>query len=86
MLLSFLVVLGLPEKSGELLNTIAKREPPSLTGFILDIKCIRNKNDPSETEGNPAPKRPPWPLLSCSAFTEFSIFCHFTPKGGLVIR
>ena len=51
-----------PVNSGEPLKTIARREPPSSGGFILEIMCCRKRNEPSLMRGRPAPKRPSKPL------------------------
>ena len=72
-----------PENSGEPLNTIASRVPPSATGFILEIMCCRNRNEPSLMRGRPAPNRPACPRASNSSVTSSWTFFHSTPNGGL---
>ena len=74
-----------PVNSGEPLKTIASREPPCSAGFIFEIMCCRNRNEPSLMRGRPAPKRPAKPC-SCSSRTAFSTFFHSTPNGGLASR
>ncbi len=75
-----------PVNSGEPLKTIASREPPSATGFILEIMCWRNRNEPSLIRGSPAPNRPAKPLVCASVLTASSTFFHSTPNGGLASR
>jgi hypothetical protein len=72
-----------PVNSGEPFSTMPMRLPPSLAGRIFDSRCSRNSSEPSEMRGSPAPKRPAWPICSCSRLTSFSTFFHSTPKGGL---
>src|SRR3954454_8103924 len=55
-----------PVNSGEPLKTIAIRDPPSSTGFILLIMCWRKRKLPSLIRGSPAPKRPASPSVSRS--------------------
>ncbi len=75
-----------PVNSGEPLKTMASREPPSDSGFILAIMCCRNRNEPSLIRGSPAPKRPPNPRPACSSRIARSTFFHSTPNGGLASR
>lgn len=54
-----------PENMGDPLKTIPMRLPPFSGAFILEIRCCRNKKEPSEIRGKPAPKRPLWPYSQC---------------------
>ncbi len=72
-----------PVNNGEPLKIIAIRLPFS-SCFILDIKCCRNKREPSDILGSPAPNLPLYPSFSYSSRINFSAFFHSTPKGGLV--
>ena len=75
-----------PVKSGDPLNTMATREPPSSTGFILEIMCCRKRKLPSLMRGSPAPNLPANPSFLCSSSTSSRTFFHSTPKGGLASR
>ena len=75
-----------PVNSGEPLNTIATRLPPSDGAFIFEIMCWRNSSDPSLMRGSPAPNRPPKPRFLASPFTASATFFHSTPNGGLASR
>ena len=55
-----------PVNSGEPLNTIASREPPSVMGFIFEIMCWMNRKLPSLILGVPAPNRPLKPFVAAS--------------------
>ena len=77
-----------PVNSGEPLSTMAARpaawfssaEPGSR---ILEIMCMRNSSEPSETRGRPGPKRPPKPATVCSRSTSLRFCFQSTPNGGL---
>jgi len=75
-----------PVNRGEPLKTMAMRDPPSAMGFILAIMCCKNRKDPSLILGNPAPKRPWNPSLSCSVLIVSSTFFHSTPNGGFEMQ
>ena len=72
-----------PVKSGDPLNTMARRVPPSSGSFILLIMCCRKSSEPSLILGRPAPNRPPNPCSSCSRLMTSASASHLTPNGGL---
>ena len=75
-----------PVNSGDPLNTIATRAPPSSGRFIFEIMCCRNRKLPSLMRGRPAPKRPAKPWAACSSRMVSATIFHSTPNGGLASR
>ena len=79
---------GPPVNNGEPLRTMAAR-PAAVSAElaagsrIVEIKCMRNSSEPSETRGRPGPKRPANPAIWCSVSTALRCCFQSTPNGGL---
>ena len=58
-------------------------DPAALGSRILEIRCMRNSSEPSETRGRPGPKRPANPAIWCSVSTALRCCFQSTPNGGL---